>query len=132
MKSDVPRVLRHDARIEAMLCFGARVEILDKNLFMPRKADEVGEQPVELLFRHLLGVVPPDRAFSFRVANDVFVLGRTARVLTCLDDDRAACRELPSPRRTMHSISSASSTLRRIFCEASVGNSCWSFGISAL
>ena len=85
----LPSILGYDTRIELVALFRARKKVLNEKLLVPRKADEVGEQPVEFLFRHPLGVVPPDRAFGFRVANDVFVFDRTAGVLTRLDDDRA-------------------------------------------
>ena len=62
-------------------------------MLVPRKADEVGEHPFELLFRHFLGVVPPDRAVGFRVADNELVLGRASGVLARLDGDRTGGRE---------------------------------------
>src|SRR5690606_8176062 len=50
---------------------------------------EVPEQRVEMLARHRLAVIPPDRAFGVRVPDDELVLRRPPRMLPGLDGERA-------------------------------------------
>ena len=86
----VPRVFRHDARIQTMPGIGACEQIFDVNFLMCGECDEIPEQTIELLRRHRLGVVPPDRLIGLAVTHDIFVFGRASGVLASLDDDGPA------------------------------------------
>src|SRR4029078_13591286 len=110
---------------------GSGIKVLDEELLVPRKADEIGEHPLELLFRHFLGVVPPDRAIGFRIAYDVLVFRRTSRVLARLDRDRATVREtaFAAPNRVLdqlglaHIAENLGSRLKRVRPRSHCGES---------
>ena len=57
-------------------------------------SDEIGEQRIELLYRHGVVVVPPDHRFGLGVANDELVLRTAAGMCAGLGDQRPAHGDL--------------------------------------
>ena len=90
----VPGQLGEDARLDAVLRIGAAIEVLREKLLALGVIEEVVEQNVELLGRELAVLLPPDGLLGLRVADDEFVLRRTAGVDAGLGAERAAFNDM--------------------------------------
>ena len=79
-KQRVPGKLGIDTHGKTIGCLGAAVEILREQILTLGMIEEVAQQNVELLRRHLCVVVPPDLIFGRSITDNELVLRRTARV----------------------------------------------------
>ena len=86
----MPGVFGEDARAHPRFWIGAGVEILGEQFASFGVGEEVGQQHVEVLARHCVVAVPPDRVLGRRVADDRLVFGTAAGVDAGLGDERAA------------------------------------------
>ena len=76
-----------DARAQAQSGIGARVEILSEQRLALGVSDEVGEEGVEMLWRHRIVVVPPHRSFGLGVPDHELVLGAASRMRARVGDE---------------------------------------------
>ena len=86
----VPRIFGKDPGLHAERLIGAAIKILREKFLALGVLDEIGEQRVEIGFRHLAVVVPPHGVGGDSIVDDELVLGRAASVLAGLGDERAA------------------------------------------
>ena len=89
----VPGVFGDDPRRQAVIFVCAGVKILDEKVLVGGEGAKILEELIELLSRHLFGVVPPDRAFGLAVGDDKFIVRGTAGVLASYRHERAAAAQ---------------------------------------
>ncbi len=86
----VPGVFGEDADLDAVGVIGAAIEVLREQLLAFAVVDEVGQERVEVLARHLAIAVPPHRVPGEVVDDRVLVLRAAAGVMAGLRAERAA------------------------------------------
>ena len=87
----MPGALVDDAHIDAMFGLRSAEQVGDiERVLLAQRLEEVRLQRREMLRRHRdIGAAPPDRRFGLGIADDEFVLGRSAGMFAGLDDQRA-------------------------------------------
>jgi hypothetical protein len=70
----MPGVFAEHAGRKLVVRVGPGIEILDEQLLKLGERQEIPEQQLEVLFRHRLGVFPPDRRIGLCIAHDELVL----------------------------------------------------------
>src|SRR6056297_2252086 len=98
----MPGFFNKNAGVQSVFRVGAGIKILDVEVPAFGVCEKIFVKPVEVLGRHWLVIVPPDRAFSRGVAYGELVLGRAPGVLARLDAKRAVSRELAFARADRH------------------------------
>ncbi len=86
----MPGIFGEDAHLDAIGGVGAAVEVLREQRLAFDVLDEVAEQNVEVLLRHLAIAVPPHRILRQVVDDGMLVLGRAAGVVSGEGRQRAA------------------------------------------
>ena len=92
-KKIVPRARVHDADGDLIVRVGAGIAILHEEVPTLEVGRKPRFEPLEVLRLERLGCIPPNLFLASRLADDVFVVGRAARVLTRLNHERAAMRD---------------------------------------
>src|SRR3546814_16855336 len=93
-RSVVPGELVDDAHADAVLGLRAAIEVGDEQrVLLGDLGQEIRLQRREMRRRHRGVVVPPDRPFGLRIADDELVPGGAAGVLAGLADQRAVLGE---------------------------------------
>ena len=92
----VPRAVSDHAEREPVRRVGARERIDDVELLVLEERDDLRAQPLEaLLVDRPVDASPVDPVLGLRLADDELVVRRPARVVSGVDDERAALGELP-------------------------------------
>ncbi len=85
----MPGVFGEHARAQTQPWIRASAKILGEQGLAFGVSDEVGEKGVEMLDRHRVVVVPPDKPFGGRVADHELVLGAASGMHARVGDKRA-------------------------------------------
>ena len=84
----MPCVFGEDACLYPEGWIGAAIEVLREQRLALSVGEKIGEQPVKMLDRHRVVVVPPDGRAGVGVADDEFVLRTAAGVDAGIGDKR--------------------------------------------